>query len=187
MAEEGGVEHAAGREGAGAGASATAAPLGQVRGRGRGAYRTGEGERRAVVRRRASRAGKRERREREGGGLGRVGDDRGPHQGRRRQWRNRHACRARGTRGEGRLGRMGGSRAGAPGGGWAAGSWRATLGSRPRREGGFFLISIFYLAITFNPKILFITHSTTSKKIMIRYDATTEENISRVYSHKVSS
>jgi hypothetical protein len=44
-----------------------------------------------------------------------------------------------------------------------------------------------YLAINFNPKILFTNHSTTSKKIMIQHDATTEENISRVYSPNVLS
>jgi hypothetical protein len=73
-----------------------------------------------------------------------------------------------------------------PSAGWAGpqGVGWAVLGSRSKRERGF---SILYLAINFNPKILFTTHSTTSKKIMIRHDATTEENISRVHSHKVSS
>jgi hypothetical protein len=69
------------------------------------------------------------------------------------------------------------------GAGWA------TAGSRPKGGG----VSIFpffqfsYLALNSIPRMLFTNHSTTSKKIMVRHDATTEENISMVYSHKVSS
>jgi hypothetical protein len=61
-------------------------------------------------------------------------------------------------------------------------------GAGPREGVSIFPFFHFsYLALNSIPRMLFTNHSTTSKKIMIRHDATTEENISRVYSHKVSS
>jgi hypothetical protein len=74
---------------------------------------------------------------------------------------------------------------GRPGHGGGAGSAR-----EPTQERGFSIFPFFhfsFLGLNSIPRMLFINHSTTSKKIMIWHDATTEENISRVYSHKVSS
>jgi hypothetical protein len=81
----------------------------------------------------------------------------------------------------GRLGCTG--ELGRGGAGWA------TAGSQPKREGGFYFpfFHFSYLALNSIPRMLFTNHSTTSKKIMVRDDATIEENICRVYSHKVSS
>jgi hypothetical protein len=54
-------------------------------------------------------------------------------------------------------------------------------------RGNDFPFSIFLFSSKLHSKILFTNHSTTSKKIMVWHDATTKENISRVYLHKVSS
>jgi hypothetical protein len=66
--------------------------------------------------------------------------------------------------------------------GWAAAQSRPKGGER---EFPFLFFS--YLALHSTPRMLFTNHSTTSKKIMVWHDATTKENISRVFSHKVSS
>jgi hypothetical protein len=126
----------------------------------------------------ANRAGKR-RKERVRGveererGLGEgAADVRGP-QGGGGGGSNRRAHGARGGRGEGA-------------------SWATELGPRlGRARGGrgerIFPFSIFLFSSKLHFKILFTNHSTTSKKIMVRHDATTKENISMVYLHKVSS
>jgi hypothetical protein len=54
-------------------------------------------------------------------------------------------------------------------------------------EGKGFSLYHFLFSSKLHPKILFANHLNTSKKIMVRHDATTKENISRVYLHKVSS
>jgi hypothetical protein len=56
-----------------------------------------------------------------------------------------------------------------------------------KERGKDFPFSIFLFSSKLHSKILFTNHSTTSKKIMVRHDATTKENISRVCLHKVSS
>jgi hypothetical protein len=56
---------------------------------------------------------------------------------------------------------------------------RALMGHKER--GKYFPFSIFLFGSKLHSKILFTNHSTTSKKIMVRYDATTKQNISRVY------
>jgi hypothetical protein len=66
---------------------------------------------------------------------------------------------------------------------------------RGEREGfSFFLFSFYFpiihfsfLVLTSTLRILFTNHSITRNKIMVRHDATTKENISRVCLHKVSS
>jgi hypothetical protein len=67
------------------------------------------------------------------------------------------------------------------------GSGGGELGRANRREGDFPFFPFSYLALNSTPRILFTNHSTTSKKIRARHDATTKENIFRVYLHKVSS
>jgi hypothetical protein len=71
---------------------------------------------------------------------------------------------------------------------------RLGCGWKPAQKGGkreripFLFFSYFsHLVLSSTPRMLFTNHSTTSKKIMVWHDATTEENISRVLSHKVSS
>jgi hypothetical protein len=142
-------------------------------------------------RRRASRVGDEEERtcaggggrgERQfwGGGDWRVGPTRGATRG------AQAAAEPRGGSGAGRARgpvRPCGREPGHRGAGWA------TAGSRPKREGGFYFpfFHFSYLALNSIPRMLFTNLSTTSKKIMVLHDATTKENISRVYSHKVSS
>jgi hypothetical protein len=62
---------------------------------------------------------------------------------------------------------------------------RALMGHKER--GKKFPFSIFLFSSKLHSKILFTNHSTTNKKIMVRHDATTKENISRVCLHKISS
>jgi hypothetical protein len=69
------------------------------------------------------------------------------------------------------------------------GSWLGHGGEPAQGRGVLFsfFCQFSYLALNSIPRMLFTNHSTSSKKIMVRHDATTDENISRVYSHKVSS
>jgi hypothetical protein len=67
---------------------------------------------------------------------------------------------------------------------WAAEPTGPRAGGRGERISPF---SIFLFSSKLHFKILFTNHSTTSKKIMVRHDATTKDNISRVYLYKVSS
>jgi hypothetical protein len=117
----------------------------------------------------------------------------GPHQGggggcNRRRAGGELGCASQPAQGRGEGGRPR-ARPGRGGGGK-----QAAVGLKGERErfsfSIFFLFTYYpfsYLVLTSTPRILFTNYSTTSKKIMVRHDATTKENISRVYSHKVSS
>jgi hypothetical protein len=111
----------------------------------------------------------------------------GAHGGRRRGGKGR-AARPRERRG--RLGRRASrpkGEEGRRGGGWA------TPGSRPKRKGGFFSIyfPIFHYLFPSNLLVNAFFMETkqilTRKRCVVRHDATTKENISRVYLHQLSS
>jgi hypothetical protein len=121
-------------------------------------------------------------------------------------WATAQRAHAQGERGGGGVGAAGGgaptpgpARGGAGGGGAPPprprGGGAHGWAERGEREGfSFFLFSFYFpiihfsfLVLTSTLRILFTNHSITRNKIMVRHDATTKENISRVCLHKVSS